>query len=70
MRFIIRSSDYGARIPAADVEAKKLAVRKKILDSGFQYLEYQAHLGSFDLSGHEIQEQVTVIESVTGESYV
>lgn len=70
MRIIIRSSDHGLRLPAAQVEEKKKAAREKILEAGMHYLEYQAILGSFDVGGHEIQEEVTIIEPVTESNYV
>ena len=70
MRIIIRSADHGARLPAAIVEEKKKEARRRILESGVQYLEYPATLGSFDPGGHEIQEDVTIIEDVAGVNYV
>jgi len=70
MRFIIRSSDHGVRFPAEAVEAKKKAVREKILAAGFHYLEFSAQLGLYDTSGEEIREQVTIIEAVAEATYV
>lgn len=70
MRIIIRSADHGARIPAAVVEEKKQEARRRILESGLQYLEYAATLGSYDPGGNEIQEDVTIIEDVAEANYV
>ncbi len=70
MRFIIRSSDHGVRFPAEAVEAKKKAVRERILTAGFHYLEFSAQLGLYDVNSNEIREQVTIIEVVSESTYV
>lgn len=70
MKFIIRSSDHGIPFSLVAIEAKKQAVREKLLSGGFQYLEYKAELGLFDSGGLEISEPVTVIEAIAEVSYV
>jgi len=70
MKYVIRSTDSGLRIPAAQVEEKKKATRAKILAGGFQYLEHSALLGFEDALGREVQEEVTIIEAIAGEVYV
>jgi hypothetical protein len=69
MRIVIRSSSHGERIPADVVDEKKKEARRRILAAGFQYLEFPATLGSFDTGGKEIQEDVTVIESMVEQTY-
>ncbi len=70
MKFVIRSTKDGLRIPASEVNEKRKAARAKIIAAGLQYLEYQALLGSEDALGKEIQEEVTIIEAISGVVYV
>jgi hypothetical protein len=70
MKYVIRSTREGQRIPAAEVAEKKKAARAKLLAAGFQYLEYPALLGSENALGQEIQEEVTIIEAIGSENYV
>jgi hypothetical protein len=70
MKYVIRTIEDGQRIPLSRVSAKKEGARKKILAAGFQYLEYDALLGSENALGEEIQEKVTIIEAIGRENYV
>ncbi len=69
MKYVIRTSDHGARIPAAAVEEKKRAVRERILAAGMHYLEYPALLGSENMMGQAIAEEVTIIEPIGEVNY-
>lgn len=70
MKYIIRSTRDGKRIPAAEVDEKKKGARGKFLAAGLQYLEYPALLGFEDALGREVQEEVTIIEDIGKENYV
>lgn len=70
MRYIIRTSDAGTPRGSPDIEARKKEVKKKILESGLQYLEYEAQLGSYDPLGQRIEERVIIIEEAGGSHYV
>jgi len=70
MKYIIRSTKDGQRIPAAEVSENKKAARAKLLAANLQYLEYPALLGYENAMGLEIQEEVTIIEAVSGVVYV
>jgi hypothetical protein len=70
MKYVIRSTEDGQRIPATKVEEKKKSARAKFLAAGLQYLEYDALLGSENALGQEVQEKVTIIEGIGRENYV
>ena len=70
MKYVIRSTKDGRRIPAAEVEEKKAAARAKLLAAGLHYLEYDARLGYENALGVEVQEEVTIIEAIAGGVYV
>jgi hypothetical protein len=70
MKFIIRSTEGGERIPAKQIEEKRVASRAKLLEAGLNYLEYSAILGYENGMGHETQEEVTVIESISKDVYI
>ena len=70
MRYIIRATDHGRRLPVDEVERKALEVKEKVLESGRRYLEFQATLGQYDPLGKRIEEQVVVIDEVDRDVYV
>ena len=70
MKFIILSTKDGQRIPAAAVEEKKKAARAKLLAAKLEYLEYAALLGHENALGLEVQDEVTIIEAISGVVYV
>jgi hypothetical protein len=70
MKFIIRSTEDGTRIPAKHVEEKRRSARAKLLDAGLNYLEYAASLGFINALGEETTEEVTVIESISKDVYI
>jgi hypothetical protein len=70
MKYVIRTSDHGTRIPAATIEEKKRAARDKLLAAGLEYLEYPALLGSTNVLGDAIAEEVTIIEAIAEANYV
>lgn len=70
MKAIIRTIENGKRISLEQVEKKRRGVKEKILSTGFQYIETESMLGSVNATGERIEEQVFVIEDVTGEIYV
>jgi hypothetical protein len=70
MKYVIRSTDHGARIPAATVEAKKQEARTRLLSAGLHYLEYMALLGTENPQGQPIAEEVTIIEAIGEVNYV
>jgi hypothetical protein len=67
MRFIIRSTKNGERLPLKEVEVKRKAAKERILELGLRYLEYEATLGSLDPMGRRIEETVRIIEDLGGE---
>lgn len=70
MKYVIRSSDHGTRIPLSLIEEKKKAARAKLLSAGMHYLEYPALLGTMNAMGEEIAEEVTIIEAIAEVNYV
>jgi len=70
MKYVIRSIEKGERIGVEKINEKRAAAREKILAAGFQYLEYEATLGSLDALGHRIEETVHIIEAIVGGVYV
>lgn len=67
MKYVIRSTNGGARIPQSNIDAQRRQIVRGIVSSGGQYIEYSADLGSFDDTGERIEEQVSVIEVVSQE---
>ena len=65
MKYVIRSTDGGIRIPQSEIDAQRRQVVRDIVSSGGRYIEYSAHLGSSNDIGDRIEEQVCVIEVVT-----
>lgn len=70
MKAIIRTIENGKRVPLEQVEKKRRAIKEKILETGMQYIETESMLGSTNAMGERIEEQVFVIEDVTGVNYV
>ena len=70
MKAIIRTIENGKRISLEQVEKKRRAIKEKIIGNGMQYIETESMLGSVNAMGERIEEQVFVIEDVTGEIYV
>lgn len=69
MKYVIRSTKDGTRIPAALVEEKKQVARSTLIAAGLHYLEYPALLGSAPL-GEIVAEEVTIIEAIAEDTYV
>lgn len=69
MKYVIRSTKDGGRIPAAQVEEKKQAARQTLIAAGMHYLEYSALLG-FSSLGAIVAEEVTIIEAIAEVNYV
>lgn len=70
MKAIIRTIENGKRIPLDQVDNKRRSIKAKILETGMQYLETESMLGSVNAMGDRIEEQVYVIEDVSGVNYV
>ena len=67
MKYLIRSTDRGVRIPQSEIDAQRRRIVRGIVSSGGQYIEYSADFGSSDDTGDRIEEQVSVIEVVSQE---
>lgn len=70
MKYIIRTIENGERLSVERIEEKQRALKEKILESGMNYLEFDAFLGSYNELGKRVKEPVHVIEPISGVSYV
>lgn len=70
MRVIVRTVENGARVPVAEVEKRRKAVKDQILAGRQQYTEVEAILGSLNALGQRVEERVYIIEDVMGVNYV
>lgn len=70
MKYIIRTIKDGKRIPLEEVNEKRNAAKKHILNTGVQYVEVEAMLGSYNAMSERIEEKVFIVEDVQAENYV
>lgn len=70
MEFYIRTIENGKRLSLDAVEAKRLDVKERILETGAQYVEIEAMMGSSNATGERIEERVYIIRAVSGVQYV
>ena len=69
MKRYIRTVEGGKTLPLDTVNAKRVAVKEAILNTGMQYVESEARLGSYNAMGVRIEEKVYIIEAVEKDNY-
>lgn len=70
MQYIIRTIENGKRFPLEKIDEKRVSIKEKILESGMQYIEHEAIMGSYNELGQRIEERVYVISAQGEVNYV
>ena len=70
MKYFILTVEDGKRLPVDVIEAKRKAVKDKVLGMGLQYIETEAMMGSLDALARRIESRVYIIEATTRDFYV
>lgn len=68
--YVLTVEKDGTLIPLDAVQAKRKAVKEKILNEGKQYIETEAQIGSLDALAQRIEHKVYVIEPIWKDIYV
>ena len=71
VKYIVRTLDKetGKTISLETVEAKRNSIKEKLLESGFQALEHQGKLSTYNALGQRISETVYIIEAMIEGNY-